>query len=185
MHCLVEIGRVIFDSKYFHFIDVFSLFRYHLLLEKDGLFIWTNLNSLHPRMLCYKVDLNCPGGSGEEENVKSLPRWRHQRRPHRQQWRWTTDKLGSGELKTIAYVFQVLVYKQKCNLWKNNRRKYSVKLISIEWNDQNQQLTTLKWQMNFLNLKVTCRYFLTRLPFILPLLAQLHVYFLSTERIRV
>ena len=35
--------------------------------------IWTNLNPLHPRMLCAKFGWNWPGGSGEEvENVKSL-----------------------------------------------------------------------------------------------------------------
>ena len=36
-------------------------------------FIWTNLNLLHPRMLCAKFGWNWPSGSGEEdENVKSL-----------------------------------------------------------------------------------------------------------------
>ena len=36
-------------------------------------FIWTNLNPLHPRMLCAKIGWNWPSGSEEEdENVKSL-----------------------------------------------------------------------------------------------------------------
>ena len=36
-------------------------------------FIWTNLNPLHPRMLCAKFGWNWPSGSGEEdEHVKSL-----------------------------------------------------------------------------------------------------------------
>ena len=36
-------------------------------------FIWTNLNPLHPRMLCAKFGWNWPSGSGEEvENRKSL-----------------------------------------------------------------------------------------------------------------
>ena len=70
--------------------------------KREGLFIWTNLNPLHPRMLCAKFDWNWPSGSGEEdENVKSLRQ--------RQQRRRTTDKFwsekltwafGSGELKT-------------------------------------------------------------------------------------
>ena len=30
-------------------------------------FIWTNLNSLHPRMLCSKFGWNWPGGSGEDQ----------------------------------------------------------------------------------------------------------------------
>ena len=84
----------------------FLQFRNYLPLEKGGPFIWTNLNPLYSRMLCAKFGLNCPSGSGEEdENVKSL---RKQRRWQRQWWRRTTDKfwsekltwaLGSGELK--------------------------------------------------------------------------------------
>ena len=30
------------------------------------IFIWTNLNPLHPRMLCAKFGWNWPSGSGEE-----------------------------------------------------------------------------------------------------------------------
>ena len=36
-------------------------------------FIWTNLNPLHPRILCAKFGWNWPNGFGEEdENVKNL-----------------------------------------------------------------------------------------------------------------
>ena len=71
--------------------------------------IWTNLNPLHPRMLCTMFGWNWPSGSGEEDaNVKSL--WQRQRRRQRRQRkrRRTTDKFwsekltwafGSGELK--------------------------------------------------------------------------------------
>ena len=39
--------------------------------KRTGSFIWTNLNSLHLRMLCAKFGLNWPTGSGDEdENVK-------------------------------------------------------------------------------------------------------------------
>ena len=55
--------------------------------KKEGPFIWTNLNSLQPRMLCVKFGWNWPSSSGEEEkNGKSLGQWWQRRR-----W-WTTDK---------------------------------------------------------------------------------------------
>ena len=51
-------------------------FRYFLIIspwKRAGPFIWTNLNLLHPRMLCAKFGWNWPSSSGEEdENVKSL-----------------------------------------------------------------------------------------------------------------
>ena len=51
-------------------------FRYFVLIspwKRARPFIWTNLNLLHPRMLCAKFGWNWPSGSGEEvENVKSL-----------------------------------------------------------------------------------------------------------------
>ena len=51
-------------------------FRYFVIIspwKRAGHFIWTNLNSLDPRMLCAKFGWNWPSGSGEEdENVKSL-----------------------------------------------------------------------------------------------------------------
>ena len=45
--------------------------------KRVGPFIWTNLNSLHPRKLCVKVGWNWPHGSGEKHfwnfaNVCSL-----------------------------------------------------------------------------------------------------------------
>ena len=74
------------------------------LTRINWFFIWTDLNPLHPRMLCAKFGWNWLSGSGEEdENVKSL--WQRQRRRQR---RRTTDKFwsekrtwafGSGELK--------------------------------------------------------------------------------------
>ena len=51
----------------------YSLFRNYFPWKRAGSFIWTNLNPLHPRMICAKVGWNWPSGSGEEdENVKSL-----------------------------------------------------------------------------------------------------------------
>ena len=41
--------------------------------KRAGPFIWTNLNPLHPRMLCAKFGWNWPSSSGvKDENVKSL-----------------------------------------------------------------------------------------------------------------
>ena len=62
---LVKIGPLVLEKKilkiYFYYFTIISP------LGRTWPFIWTNLNSLHPRMLCAKF------GSGEEdENVKSL-----------------------------------------------------------------------------------------------------------------
>ena len=40
---------------------------YYLPLRKVGPFIWTNLNLLHPEMLCAKFGWNWPSGSGVED----------------------------------------------------------------------------------------------------------------------
>ena len=78
----------------FFFVYEFPLFCYDFSLEKDGSFIWTNLNLLHPRMLCVKFCWKWPSGFGEEENVKSL----RQLRRRRQRRRRTTDKFWSEKL---------------------------------------------------------------------------------------
>ena len=90
---------VLIASMYFHYFVIISPWK------RARPFIWTNLNPLHPRMLCAKFGWNWPSGSGEEdENVKSLRRQRQrqqrQRRPTDKFW---SEKLtwafGSGELK--------------------------------------------------------------------------------------
>ena len=65
MPSLVEIGQVVLENIFF--VNVFSLFRNYLPLEKGGSFIWANLNSLLPRMLCTKFDWNWLSGSGGED----------------------------------------------------------------------------------------------------------------------
>ena len=56
-----------------NFNNVFSLFRNTSPFNGAWPYIWTNVNSLHPRMLCSKFGWNWPRGSWEEnENVKSL-----------------------------------------------------------------------------------------------------------------
>ena len=46
---------------------MFSLFRKYLPLEKAWPFIWTNLYTFHPRMLCTKFSWYWPSGYGEEK----------------------------------------------------------------------------------------------------------------------
>ena len=58
--------------RFFNFVNVFSLFRNYLPLEKSGAFIWTNLNPLHPRMLWPKFGWNWPSGSGEDFLLLSM-----------------------------------------------------------------------------------------------------------------
>ena len=63
------------------FLNILSMnFRYFFIIFPfKGVwpFIWTNLNPLHPMMLCDMFGWNCPSGSvKEDENVKSLrKRW--------------------------------------------------------------------------------------------------------------
>ena len=59
------------SSMYFHYFVIISPWK------RVGPFVWTNLNPLHPRMLCAKFGWNWLSGSGEEDffnvvNVFSL-----------------------------------------------------------------------------------------------------------------
>ena len=49
------------SSMYFRNFDIIYPWK------RVGSFIWTNLNPLHPRMLCAKFVWNWPNGSGEED----------------------------------------------------------------------------------------------------------------------
>ena len=76
------------SSMYFHYFVIISPWK------RAGPFIWTNLNPLHPRMLCVKFGWNWPSGSGEEdEHVKIL---QTDRRTDRR--RTTGDQKSSLEL---------------------------------------------------------------------------------------
>ena len=97
--------------------------------KRAGLFIWTNLNPLHPRMLCAKFGWNLPSGSEEEdENVKSL---RQQR--GRRQRRWTFFFIRKAhlslrlrwdkKLKAQAHSIGRCKEDWKCNLYLVIRRK--------------------------------------------------------------
>ena len=69
----LKLAQWFWRRRFLNFVNIFLLFCYYLPLGKGIVLCWTNLNPLHPRMLCTKFDLNWHSGSGEEEeNVKSL-----------------------------------------------------------------------------------------------------------------
>ena len=71
--CQVEICPKFLDIEDFsNLVNAFSLLHNYLPLEKGLAFHWTNLNPLHPVMLCAKFGWNCASGFGEHEYVKSL-----------------------------------------------------------------------------------------------------------------
>ena len=85
------------SSMYFHYFVIISPWK------RAGPIIWTNLNPLHPRMLCAKFGWNWPSGSGEDENVKSLQTDGQTDRQTMDE-RWSeklTWAFSSGELKNI------------------------------------------------------------------------------------
>ena len=92
---LVEIDPVVLKKKIFKVFDIILKF-FDIISPRKRVwpFIWTNLNPLHPRMLCAKFGWHWPSGSWEEdENVKSLQTDRQADR------RWTkSDQKSSLEL---------------------------------------------------------------------------------------
>ena len=68
----LKLAQWFWRRNFFNFFNVFSLFCNYLPLKKAGPFIWTKLNPLYPGILSAKFGSNCPSGSGEDENVKSL-----------------------------------------------------------------------------------------------------------------
>ena len=99
----LKLAQYFLRRRYFNFVNVFSLLRNYLPLEKCMAFILTNLNPHHLRMLCAKCGRNWPSGSWEDEIVKSL-----------QTDRWMTDNrrsekltwiFNSGELKNLFTYF--------------------------------------------------------------------------------
>ena len=51
----LKLAQLFWGRRFLNFVNVFSLFRNYLLLERLGPFVWTNLNPLHPRMFCAKL----------------------------------------------------------------------------------------------------------------------------------
>ena len=58
--------------NFLNFVNVFSLLYYHLPSKRAWHFMWTNFNSVHPRILCAKLGWNWPCGSREDQTVKCL-----------------------------------------------------------------------------------------------------------------
>ena len=86
---LVKIGPVVLEEKIFLISSMY--FHYFVIIspwKRAGPFVWTNLNPLHPRMLCAKFGWNWPSGSEEEdENVKSLQTdWQSNRQTTDDRW---------------------------------------------------------------------------------------------------
>ena len=86
-----------FWREFLDFFNVFFGFSITISFwERAWTFIWTNLDSLYPRMLCVKFGWNWPGGSGED--VKSVKRLQTDgrvaiRKAHLSlQLRWTKKK---------------------------------------------------------------------------------------------
>ena len=106
---------------YFHYFAIIAPWK------RAGPFIWTNLNPLHPSMLCAKFGWNWPSGSGEEdENVKSLQTdGRTDRETTDDRW---SEKLtwafSSGELKTDAPYHM-------CGMLKNPHCRFRLKLAAF------------------------------------------------------
>ena len=90
------------------FLNLSMYLRYSVIIspcKRTGLFIWTNLNILYPRMLCPKFSWNWHSGFGEkDENVKRLQQQQQRRRTTDKFW-WEklTWALGSGELMRKNY----------------------------------------------------------------------------------
>ena len=56
----LKLAQWFWRRRFFNFVNVFSLFRNYLPLEKDRTFHLNKLESLYPRMLCAKFGWNCP-----------------------------------------------------------------------------------------------------------------------------
>ena len=110
MPSLVEIGPVVLGKKFFLILSMY--FHYFIIIspwKRAWPFIWTNLNPLHPGILCAKFGWNWPSGSGEEDkNVKSL-------QTDRQTDRQTDD--GRQVIRKAHLSFQLRWAKKNIDLW--------------------------------------------------------------------
>ena len=131
-------------------------------------FIWTNLNPLHPRMLCAKFGWNWPSGSGEEdENVKSLWQCLQQRQRQHQGQPRTTDKFwseklnwafGSGELKTSCAEDIQIINEQHLNITVLSLFVFSKDNIYFGWTymytcTEYKYLQKISWNFGICNVK--------------------------------
>ena len=111
----LKLAQWFWRRSFFNFINLFLLFSNYLPLKKAGSFFWTNLNPLHPRMLCAKFGWNWLSGSGEEVENKYTDRPKDGRTDGRTNRQMTDDRrsekltwgFSSGELNEhcISYTF--------------------------------------------------------------------------------
>ena len=96
-------AKLFWRRRYLNIFNIILHFLYYLPLEKGGPFIWTNLNPLHPRMLCAKFGWNWPSGSGEKvENWRSLQTDRRtDRRRMTGDLKSSLELFSTGELKIV------------------------------------------------------------------------------------
>ena len=109
-------------SMYFRYFVIISLWK------RAGPFIWTNLNPLHPGILCAKFSWNWPSGSGEQdENVKSLQTdgWTDGRTDIQTTDDWWSEKHSSGELKMTKNMHKI-VFVLNTTLRKGTNEKTSI-----------------------------------------------------------
>ena len=138
--------------------------------KRAGPSIWTNLNPLHPGILCAKFGWNWPSGSGEEdENVKSLQTDRqttHDRWSEKLTWAFS-----SGELKKIYsskiilflisynytdYVVEVQTTQQKCLILLEDEFFGTIRDESQRFHKYGIRLThSLSYMNNFLHSRKT------------------------------
>jgi hypothetical protein len=65
---LVKIGQVVLEENIFKWPhSIFTFFVIISPLKRTWHFIWTNLNSLHPRIICTKFDWIWLAGSGKKD----------------------------------------------------------------------------------------------------------------------
>ena len=62
----LKLAQQFWESNFFNFINVFYLSLIISPLKRAGPFIWTKLNTLHPRMHCANFGWNWPSGSEED-----------------------------------------------------------------------------------------------------------------------
>ena len=63
----LKLAQWFWRRRFFNFVNVFSIFRNYLPLEKGWAIYLDNLISPHPLMLCAKFGWNWLSGSGEED----------------------------------------------------------------------------------------------------------------------
>ena len=65
----LKLAQWFWRRRFFKYVNVFSQFHNYLPFKRVEPFIWTNLNPLHPKMICAKFGWKWTSGSGEEDFI--------------------------------------------------------------------------------------------------------------------